>query len=167
MSTLFVDTINEKTSGNGIAIPGHVVQVVRLSSWSEIVNTSSSAWANNQIINITPLYNNSLIYVCFSGHGRLKGTANNEMRAGWRIIRDGSTVVWNSAGSVETMHNAIPSGTGNEVDNPIIMAAFDSPNTTSQVEYKLQGKIFTSHTSSIRFFGSTNGGAIYAMEIAQ
>ena len=27
MSTLFVDTINEKTSGNGIAIPGHVVQV--------------------------------------------------------------------------------------------------------------------------------------------
>ena len=28
MSTLFVDTINEKTSGNGIAIPGHVVQVI-------------------------------------------------------------------------------------------------------------------------------------------
>ena len=28
MSTLFVDTINEKTSGNGIKIPGHVVQVV-------------------------------------------------------------------------------------------------------------------------------------------
>ena len=29
MSTLFVDTINEKTSGNGVAIPGHVVQVVK------------------------------------------------------------------------------------------------------------------------------------------
>ena len=29
MSTLFVDTINEKTSGNGIEIPGHVIQVVR------------------------------------------------------------------------------------------------------------------------------------------
>ena len=27
MSTLYVDTINEKTSGNGIYIPGHVLQV--------------------------------------------------------------------------------------------------------------------------------------------
>ena len=27
MSTLFVDTINEKTSGNGMAIPGHVVHL--------------------------------------------------------------------------------------------------------------------------------------------
>ena len=38
MSTLFVDTINEKTSGNGIQIPGHVVQVVQ-----EDVNTQYSA----------------------------------------------------------------------------------------------------------------------------
>jgi hypothetical protein len=28
MSTLYVDTITEKTSGNGVQIPGHVVQVV-------------------------------------------------------------------------------------------------------------------------------------------
>ena len=27
MSTLYVDTITEKTSGNGVQIPGHVVQV--------------------------------------------------------------------------------------------------------------------------------------------
>ena len=27
MSILKVDTINEKTSGNGVAIPGHVIQV--------------------------------------------------------------------------------------------------------------------------------------------
>ena len=167
MSTLFVDTINEKTSGNGIKIPGHVVQVVRLTSWSEVTNTNSSSFADNQTINITPQYSDSLIYVCFSGHARLKGTANNEMRAGWRIIRDGSTVVSNSASSVETMHGAVPSGVAAEIDNPVIMAAFDLPSTTSQVEYKLQGKIHSSHTSNIRLFGSTFGGAIYAMEIAQ
>ena len=28
MSILKVDTINEKTSGNGVAIPGHAIQVV-------------------------------------------------------------------------------------------------------------------------------------------
>ena len=27
MSVLYVDTTNEKTSGNGIEIPGHVIQV--------------------------------------------------------------------------------------------------------------------------------------------
>ena len=27
MSTLFVDTINEKTTNNGVEIPGHVINV--------------------------------------------------------------------------------------------------------------------------------------------
>ena len=27
MSTLFVDTINEKTTNNGVEIPGHVLQI--------------------------------------------------------------------------------------------------------------------------------------------
>ena len=30
MSTLFVDTINEKTTNNGVYIPGHVLQVKRV-----------------------------------------------------------------------------------------------------------------------------------------
>ena len=29
MSTLYVDTITEKTVGNGVQIPGHVIQVVQ------------------------------------------------------------------------------------------------------------------------------------------
>ena len=36
MSTLFVDTINEKTSGNGIQIPGHVVQIVQTIQTGEV-----------------------------------------------------------------------------------------------------------------------------------
>ena len=38
MSILKVDTINEKTTGNGVAIPGHVIQVVA----SEKTDTSAS-----------------------------------------------------------------------------------------------------------------------------
>ena len=34
MSILKVDTINEKTSGNGVAIPGHVIQVQETSALS-------------------------------------------------------------------------------------------------------------------------------------
>ena len=42
MSTLFVDTINEKTSGNGVAIPGHPVQVTALQDTTESASTSST-----------------------------------------------------------------------------------------------------------------------------
>lgn len=45
MSTLYVDTINEKTSGNGVQIPGHVVQVVQKfdSATFSVSNTGSFA----------------------------------------------------------------------------------------------------------------------------
>ena len=46
MSTLFVDTINEKTSGNGIAIPGHVVQVVKVDVEHYTINFGRSSYAD-------------------------------------------------------------------------------------------------------------------------
>ena len=42
MSILRVDTINEKTSGNGVAIPGHVVQVAQYTSASNVTNSTTS-----------------------------------------------------------------------------------------------------------------------------
>ena len=42
MSILKVDTINEKTSGNGVAIPGHVIQVVQGTLGSRQSAASSS-----------------------------------------------------------------------------------------------------------------------------
>ena len=63
MSTLFVDTINEKTSGNGVAIPGHVVQVVQGTA-GELANQNAS---NIILINqtFTPKFDNSKFYVSF------------------------------------------------------------------------------------------------------
>ena len=47
MSILKVDTINEKTSGNGVAIPGHVIQFVNYSGTTQAIlsgnNTLKSA----------------------------------------------------------------------------------------------------------------------------
>ena len=37
MSTVYVDTINEKTSGNGVQIPGHVIQTVYVESTTSAV----------------------------------------------------------------------------------------------------------------------------------
>ena len=45
MSILKVDTINEKTSGNGVAISGHVMQKVH-HSWSSEATNSSETFAD-------------------------------------------------------------------------------------------------------------------------
>ena len=63
MSTLYVDTITEKTSGNGVQIPGHVVQVVS-STYSTAGSTTSASpiqmWSG---LSITPKFANSIIKV--------------------------------------------------------------------------------------------------------
>ena len=41
MSILKVDTINEKTSGNGVVIPGHVIQAVTATFGGASTNSSS------------------------------------------------------------------------------------------------------------------------------
>ena len=83
MSILKVDTINEKTSGNGVHIPGHVIQVQETSALtSSALNISSSTLTATGIIcSITPQKNNSIILIDWvssmanhstsNGYGRL------------------------------------------------------------------------------------------------
>ena len=61
MSTMRVDTIEEKTSGNGVKIPGHVVQCVPANG-NNTQYSNANAWGNTQVINsITPKYSTSTI----------------------------------------------------------------------------------------------------------
>jgi len=161
MSTILVDTINEKTSGNGIQIPGHVVQFVRLSSWSQLNATSTSAWTDGASLSITPKYSNSLILVTFTFHARLKGTANTEVRGGFRLLRD-STVVANTAESREGLHL---NHQHTEFESIYTLTTVDAPDTTSSITYKNQGRLLGG--TNLYQFASTYGGAFTAMEIAQ
>ena len=63
MSILKVDTINEKTSGNGVAIPGHVVQVQRGQIGGNITTSSSSPVATGLECAITPKFATSLLKI--------------------------------------------------------------------------------------------------------
>ena len=65
MSILKVDTINEKTSGNGVRIPGHVVQCQQFynSQVSHVTTTSTSFVASGIAKSITPKYSDSLIII--------------------------------------------------------------------------------------------------------
>ena len=41
-STLYVDNLVEKTSGNGVHIPGHILQVVQ-STWGQVNSNITSS----------------------------------------------------------------------------------------------------------------------------
>ncbi len=67
MSILKVDTINEKTSGNGVAIPGHVIQVVH-QPFSTSMNTSSLSFVSTgHSVTITPKSSSSKILISVQG----------------------------------------------------------------------------------------------------
>ena len=63
MSTLYVDTITEKTAGNGVQIPGHVVQV----QYRAVVNNGFSTTSASMVdvtdwyVDITPKFSNSIL----------------------------------------------------------------------------------------------------------
>ena len=76
MSTLFVDTINEKTSGNGIHIPGHVIQVVQtLHGDTVAINGTTHAEYSNISTTITPKATGShiLCHVIITGGNSYNG----------------------------------------------------------------------------------------------
>ena len=87
MSTLFVDTINEKTTNNGVYIPGHVLQVKRAESNTTIVLASES-FVDCLSINITPSATTSkfLINTFMTGY---VATANG---GAIRILRDSTEI---------------------------------------------------------------------------
>ena len=67
MSILKVDTINEKTTGNGVAIPGHVIQVVQSRISGNITTTSSSYATTGLEVAITPKYSTSKLKITVLG----------------------------------------------------------------------------------------------------
>ena len=64
MSILKVDTINEKTTGNGVAIAGHVVQIQNVIRNGASNSTTSTSFVDTGLsLNITPKFATSKILV--------------------------------------------------------------------------------------------------------
>ena len=81
MSILKVDTINEKTTGNGVQIAGHVVQVVsNKPSFSHVTTTSSSFVEATTAARttITPKFSDSkILFHCGLGIGAENNSGND------------------------------------------------------------------------------------------
>ena len=162
MSTLYVDTIAEKTAGNGVQIPGHVVQVVSAAMSSAVTN-STQAWVDTSLsASITPSSSNSKILVLVTHPAIVTRTVSDNWLGGIKLLRD-STVIGNGANYTmgQTHQNGTLSGSGatwwwwtsHELD---------SPATTSSITYKTQ-----SYADSSGSVTASTKGRMTLMEIAQ
>ena len=147
MSTLYVDTITEKTAGNGVVIPGHVVQVVSATK-TDTFSTSSDTFVDvtGLSVNITPSSATSKIVVTASVTGA--GTTSAARMEG-RLVRDSTPIfVGDGAGSRGQASFEIYKTDASGLDS-VSVNFFDAPATTSLVTYKVQVRDNNSSASSV------------------
>ena len=141
MSILKVDTINEKTSGNGVAIPGHVVQVQRASIGGTITTSSTTPSATGLECAITPKFATSLLKIQLIG-GRHYST-NGQIDI--HLYKDGS--IYNN----EAIHNGGYSA-----------CHFETASSTSARTYQVY---FDGHTNAVWFSNNPSGNNEYLVHL--
>ena len=102
MSTIYVDNIIEKTSGSGVKISGHIIQIQRASIGGNISTTSSTPVASGLQCSITPLYSTSLIQIRLLG-GRSYVAANQQLDVS--LYKDGSNINTTGTGRWESIYS--------------------------------------------------------------
>ncbi|MAW84876.1 MAG: hypothetical protein CL832_10885 [Crocinitomicaceae bacterium] len=155
MSILKVDTINEKTSGNGVAIPGHVIQFLSMRTDGSRSTTSTSLSDTGLTLTITPKSTSSKIVIFANMYEIFKQGANTSPM--FAINRAG-TIVGDHQASTQMYTTA------NEYENVQIQYV-DEPSTTSATEYKIQYK--SSNGNTVYVNGDNTQNHFMLMEIAQ
>ena len=155
MSTLLVDTIQGKTTAGTVQMPsGSVIQVVtREIGSSDQVSFSSASHTDSITINFTPKFSNSIIKHHFWGLTALNNVSYT-VGQDCRWLRD-STVL-----SSQSWTNYFNRNTNPIADYyPTLNWHYvDTPNTTSQVTYKFQGRSYGGNGSNHAWTAFENNG---------
>ena len=124
-SIINVDQVNEATSGNGVQIPGHVVQIVQGTSTTYDTLGSNGTYVDTSLAaTITPKFSNSKILAAFHAPIVYRNTEDAVLR----LLR-GSTNVYQMNLWTNTTTYAMMAGS---------FQFLDSPSTTSATTYKVQ-----------------------------
>ena len=174
MSILKVDTINEKTTDNGVHIAGHVIQTVYNEHITGTAYTSANTTHDLFSAIITPKSATSKILVSISLQ---HGTSNVQNDFGLHLKR-GSTRIGGrtndaSRGGANSWYSGDdPLGTASSNNWNLFTASWqylDSPATTSATTYTV-GLFVHNNFFLNRFAGANNAGGssyISLQEIAQ
>ena len=161
-SILKVNTIQDATNSNtamtinssgNVNIPGSVIQVVT-NETSSIATFSSSSYTQALSINFTPKFSNSIVVHHFWGKTSMNNTDYNK-GSDCRWLRD-STVLYS-----QSLTNYFNRGDFSSDYYPNFNWHFvDTPNTTSQVTYKFEGRSYGGNGSNHQWSAfESNGGA--------
>ena len=113
--------------------PGTILQVVNAKTSTAVANSTDTFADNGMTANITPLFASSKILIQANVNGAHVTTANlNQMQL--RLLRD-STVIGTFGTEVGHSNGALAQ---NGVGTGGATSYLDSPNTTSQITYKVQ-----------------------------
>jgi hypothetical protein len=175
MSTLYVDTINEKTSGNGVQIPGHVVQVQQafVSATATYSNSGTSSDISGLAVSITPQSSSSKFYItCHVSYSTSSNGCGNQIR----LKRNGTYIARGfGVGSVSDGWFGLDNNYGQANSIGLLVSAsgmyLDSPSTTSTITYQVDHFGISGTTPlhlNISQSGSLSGvSTLTVMEIAQ
>ena len=165
MSILKVDTINEKTSGNGVVIPSHVVQTIVGNRITGNFATTSVSYSDVVSLSITPKKSNSLIKVSFYyQHG---GNHSIRLYRDSTIIMQPSNGWWIYEGYSYANQTAWNNGSSRDVK---ALFYVDSPSTTSATTYKWQIAAYPAANSSgvgLNELNASNSNAYSYMELQE
>ena len=138
-------------TGLPAGVGGKVLQVVSYSANTATVTTSTSYIDINLSINITPSSTSSKIFLIYTGVNETNG-ANKTLFV--QMLRDATQLA---------LHKSINFANGGYYDSKAI-SRLDSPNTTSQITYKMQGKTGDGTIAGFNIAGYL--GTLTAYEIA-
>ena len=164
-SIINVDTINEKTSGNGVQIPGHGVQIVSNMIKTQQSFSSGSATASGLSVSITPKYSNSKLLVLITLNGVHNGSTASGINL--HLYRDGSPASIMTLGGSNARW--LYAAAYNTAGASIISASFnalDDANNTSSTTYAIYCGLYGSGTGYFNVNGDDQS-SITVMEIAQ
>ena len=161
MSILKVDTINEKTTGNGVLIPGHVVQI-KTSGSSGYTTTNSTSGVDALTCSITPSATTSNVFVMMN----LNGVTINTIQK-WMILE-----LYRDTTLIRRIHDDVGFSINHLNYNTDVTCNFldDTVSTTSSVTYKLKMSTQSGVTVGFNNYGTANNrtsSIITLMEIAQ
>ena len=158
MSVLYVDTINEKTSGNGIIVPGHVLQVVHnvYETEQSLAISANVDVATGLTASITPKSSSSkiLIQYALTTSGNNTGAAYGVFHRPYHDV--GQTGTFTAA---NTRYFGARSGQYSTYQMVTFGGHLEhSPNTTSTIDYKVYVQNNNAQTVYINRSGSSDGG---------
>ncbi len=171
MSILKVDTINEKTSGNGVAIPGHVIQVGSAIRQTYTTFTSSAYVTSGLELSFTPKFANSMLHVMCTSTLASYGNAATTGAVFKRTIGGSasySPLGTTGHGNINTPNGATMAayggndGAANNRQAPFTMEWYDTThNTTNAITYTVMVAQNSGNSSHVCAMGGLGDNTDY------